>query len=267
MAPLLFFQSFFNFELALDPKSAEFIAWATKDAMILIFCIIFIVTYCYGRNESYRHDHKIFQRLRLLIILTCFADFWWPFQYYFNLKLNARIIFMTLASMSDLLTGIIIILLSLRVFQAYYHTKQYQSPRVGSTTDIQLPWYLNIIIIIFLCGFIMVVITEILAFSFYTFNENTYLIILVVWFAINSIYTITLISFLLRMTTLFKQTAVNSFLFDANEAIKYKSHPQCSAAEAHQLYLQMIFLCTGFILYYVNLLGAYVYLFIKWNFN
>ena len=258
--------STWKIKLALDPNSAEFIAWLSKDIMIFIFFIIFIITWYYGKYEYNRHDHKIFQRLRAIVICITIADFIWPFQYYFDFSLIARIALLTLSSMVDLLTGIAIGILSYRIFNTYFHTKQFKSPRVSNIPKI--PCYINLIMIIYLAGYLIAVAIEIFSFSYDNTDinekedinvEEMYLIALGPWFAINSIYTILLISFLIQVISLFK--SIN------NRQSNLLRDGQCTLEEATYLYSKMILLCLGFILYYLNLLGAYLYLFIFWDFD
>lgn len=262
-----------DIKLELDPKSPEFISWISKDIMILIFFIIFLITYCYGKSEYYRHDHTTFQRLRAICICICIADFFWPFQYYFNFQLLTRILLLTLSSMVDILTGIAIGILSYRIFNAYYHTKQFASPKVSNAQNVNIPWYINIIMMIYLIGYLIAAGIEIFAFSYNNTDINEkeninlasiYLITLCIWFTINSIYTLLLISILIQITSLFK--SMNASNDDTSDLLHHDART-CTIEEAQHLYLKMILLCLGFILYYLNLLGAYLYLFIVWDFD
>eukprot|EP01083_Nonionella_stella_P257071 880264_1 len=257
----------FEFDLALELTSPQFIAWVCKDAMVLTFLCLFTCTYYRGKRETARKDQHTFQRLRLAVMIMSFCDFFWPFQFYFTLDFRFKICVLSLASMFDLLLCYCISTLSIRVFSAYYRAKRYEHG---------IPWYDYFIVFMYILSMIVTVISEILAFSLENskFIRQFYMINAIVWFSITAVFAITLIIFLFRLITLFKK--INGISIYVSPSLRpttpngsnYSIRRQMnSAVKANELYLKMIWLCAGIVVYYGNLLGVWLYFFVTWDFK
>ena len=96
------------------------VGWVIAEIINLIFLFCFCVTYYYGRHEMRRKDGKLFQNLRLGCIIVVLARCNWPVYHFFDLKEPYNTVSNIIRCSYDIILPVIVALVCLRIFQAYY---------------------------------------------------------------------------------------------------------------------------------------------------